>query len=82
MQLLKQGIDSSWGSEGPFQAAGQQGAYDGLLQEAIDLFVTSGGRTGASPGDAVTDSIRLDGCQCASSSKETVKDACTVSLHL
>lgn len=50
MQLLKQGIDSGWGSKGPVQAAGQQVAYDRLLQEAIDLFVTSGGCTGILPG--------------------------------
>ncbi|CAL5222816.1 g5235 [Coccomyxa viridis] len=46
VQLLKQGIDSGWGSAEPFQAAGQHVAYDRLLQEAIDLFVTSGGPTG------------------------------------
>lgn len=45
--LLRQGIESGWGSEEPGRAAGQQPAYDRLLQEAIDLFVTAGALPGA-----------------------------------
>ncbi len=48
VQLLRQGTESSWGRDGPSQAAGQQVAYGRLLQEAIDLFVTSGSPTGMS----------------------------------
>ncbi len=64
MQLLKQGIDSGWGSAEPFQVAGQHVAYDRLLQEAIDLFVTSGGPTGGCPQDRDQNSSDWTGVVC------------------
>ena len=48
MLLLRKGIEIGWSSEEPDEAAGHQAAYDRLLQEAIDLFVSTSSPAGTS----------------------------------